>query len=156
MRALYSLLLSSVLILAAACSPPKHTASPAPIPEATAGPYRLGSPVETKIEAVSVGSQLLQAPGFKWIGSPRVVLAEQMTYAEANTRMGLGEAQYDVWPEETSVWLVVFQGQWKLIPVNPATPSPPSMSYEGCVMTIFAARDGSLISKGDAVCPAPQ
>lgn len=82
------------------------------------------------------------------------MLVEQMTYAEANRRIGLGEANYQIWPQDTRVWLVISQGKWSLAPMGPANSAP--VEYEGCLMSVFTARDGSFILNDDAVCPIPQ
>ncbi len=125
------------------------------MPEATLGLDSSGSPVETRLAAIAVGRKLLEAKGgVKWIESPRTVLAEEMSYAEANRRIGLGDAQYDLWPQETRVWFVIFQGRWQLIPLDPTQAAPLPVTYEGCVLSLFTATDASLISMGDSVCPA--
>jgi hypothetical protein len=64
-----------------------------------------------------------------------------MSYVDAQQRIGVGEGQYNLWSRETRVWLVVFKGQW--------TP----VSYEGCLFLLFTAREGELMSMGDAICP---
>ena len=156
MQLLYSLLLSIMLALAAGCSAPRALAPSAPVPEATSGPFHLGSAVTTKAQAVTVGNLLLQNPLFKWIGSPRPVLVEEMTYADAVKAVGVGEPNYDRWPADTMVWLVIFQGQWQLTPLDPNNPSPAPVTYEGCLLSMLAAQDGSMVSLGDAVCPVPQ
>lgn len=155
MRFLYRLLFSSVLILAAGCSAPKDTSYKAPTPEATLSLYRPGFPVETRLTAAAIGRQLLEAQeGFTWIESPKAVLAKEMSYADANRRIGLGDAQYDLWPEQTRVWFVIFKGRWKLIPLGPTQAPPLPVTYDGCLLLVFTVRDASLISTGDSICPA--
>jgi hypothetical protein len=110
--------------------------------------------VQTRADAEGAGKRALQGPGFEWIGSPRLALAEEMSYAEAVKKIGVGEGQYDLWPAEMRVWLVIFQGRWPLTPMGPSQPPPQPIAYEGCLMTVLAASDGSRISAGDAACPA--
>jgi hypothetical protein len=77
-----------------------------------------------------------------------------MSYADAQKRLGVGEGQYDRWPPETKVWLVIFKGRWLLAPLDPNQASPTPVEYEGCGFTLFTARDGEWMAMGDAVCPA--
>jgi hypothetical protein len=155
MRFLSTLLLSSLLILAAGCSAPQDTSDLTPTPSATPGSYQPGSPVETRTDAITVASKLSEEPGgVQWIESPQTVFAEEMSYAKAVERLGVGEGEYDLWPPETRVWLVVFKGQWQLVPLDPSQASPQPLNYEGCAFVLFAARDGKWMAMGDAVCPS--
>lgn len=154
MRFLSRLLHSSLLILVAGCSAPKDTSHLAPTPDVTLGTYQPGSPVETRTDAITVASKLFEDKGgIKWIESPQTIFTEEMSYAQAEERIGVGETQYDLWAPETKVWLVAFKGQWQLIPLDPTQADPRPLSYEGCVFSLFTARDGELISMGDYACP---
>jgi len=154
MRFLYRLLLSSVLILVVGFSACKDTSPVTPIPESTLSVDRSGSLVETRLASESVGTQLLEAQeGFTWIESPQAVLAEEMSYAEANKQIGLNTPQYDLWPAETRVWLVIFKGRWELVPLDPTQVEALPVAYEGCLLILFTAKDASMISVGDSVCP---
>jgi hypothetical protein len=109
--------------------------------------------VTNKLEAELAGRQLFERPGQRWLGIPRLVLAEEMTYEQALDSIGLGDGQYDTWPAQTRVWLTIFQGTWQLMPIMPpGTPAAP-MPYQGCVLLVFTAADGGFISMGDSVCP---
>lgn len=154
MRLLYRLLLSSVLILVVGCSAQRDTSYVTPIPESTLSVDRSGSSAETRLAAEAIGAQLLEAQtGFTWIEPPQTVVAVEMNYADANKQIGMNEPQYDLWPKETRVWLVVFKGRWDLVPLDPSQANPPPVTYEGCLIILFTAKDASLISAGDAVCP---
>ena len=77
-----------------------------------------------------------------------------MTYVDANRRIGVGEPQLEVWPADTPVWLVIFRGRWDLMPMGPPGATLRPQRYEGCLYVLFAARDSTLISAGDALCPS--
>jgi hypothetical protein len=144
-------------MLAAGCSAPDLATVAASSPEPAAAVYLLGSPVESPAEAAAAGSQILEtAGGVTWIEGPRTVLAESMSYEEAVARVGIGGGEYDRWSPQTPVWLVIFQGSWDLVPLDPSQTSPPPVRYEGCVLTVFTAADGTMMSMGDAVCPTSQ
>jgi hypothetical protein len=152
MRSLTRLFLLSLFLLAAGCSAPKNASDSAP--EAVSSPYQPGSPVETTADAVTVANKLfIEKGGVQWIEPPQTVFSEEMSYADAQERLGVGEGQYDRWPAETRVWLVIFKGRWLLTPLDPNQVSPTPIEYEGCGFTLFTAKDGEWMAMGDAVCP---
>jgi hypothetical protein len=160
MRYLTTLLFVSLFILAAGCSAPQATPDAAPTPastltpEATPGSYQPGSPVKTTADAVTVAGKLFEEKGgAQWIEPPQTAFAEEMSYAEAQERLGTGEGEYDTWPPETRVWLVIFKGRWLLTPLDPNQESPTPVEYEGCGFTLFTASEGEWMALGDAVCP---
>ena len=154
MRLLTTLLFLGMLLLTAGCSAPKATPDAAPTPVATPGPYQPGSPVETTADAVTVAGKLfVEKGGVQWTEPPQSVFAGEMSYAEAQERLGTGEGQYDTWPPETRVWLVIFKGHWQLTPLDPNQAAPTPLDYEGCGFTLFTATEGEWMAMGDAVCP---
>jgi hypothetical protein len=154
MRYLSKLLLSSLLILTVGCSAPKATSHVTPTLVATLESYQPGSPVETTTDAIIVAGTLFEEKGgAQWIEPPQPVFVEEMSYAAAVERLGVGEGEYNLWPPEARVWLVVFKGQWELVPLDPTQANPEPVRYEGCGFTLFTARDGEWISMGDATCP---
>jgi hypothetical protein len=154
MRFLYGFLLLCPLVFIAGCTTPEGISRPEPTPDTAPGSYQPGYLVKTKFDAISVGGTLFEEKGgIKWTESPNAVLAEEMSYADAVQWIGVSDGSYDLWPQETRVWLVVFKGQWLLIPLDPTQANPAPIHYEGCVFSLFTARDGELISMGDFVCP---
>lgn len=149
MRFLNLLLLSSVLILVAGCSAPATTSPLALTSNATPS-----FPVETKRDAIAVGNQILEEKGgIMWLETPEAVLVEEMSYVESIHWIGLDDAQYDHWPRETRVWLVVFKGRWQLVPLDPSQANPTPITYDGCGFVLFTASNGEFMAMGDAVCP---
>ncbi len=143
--------------MAAGCAG-RNEAQPAG-PDAPAAPavstgYRTGQPVTSQVEAVTAAVQTMEDPSFKWTEPPLTILAEQMTYEEAMRRRWGVEPpadQFIVNPRSTSVWLVIVHGRWTLMPMGQPDAAP--LPYEGCLFRILAARDGSFIAAGDAICP---
>ncbi|HET6846515.1 MAG TPA: hypothetical protein VFH29_06745, partial [Anaerolineales bacterium] len=120
MRAACNLILAGGLLLMAGCSRVEGTP---PVVPAVAGGGSVGNgaaALRTAAEAEAAGKRALEAPGFQWIDAPRLALAEEISYAEAVKKVGVGEGQYDVWPAEASVWLVIFKGRWLLTPMGPS------------------------------------
>jgi hypothetical protein len=155
MQYLTRLLLLIPFILAAGCSAPKAVSDAAQTPDAIPTLYQPGSPVETTADAVTVAGKLfVEKGGIQWIEPPQPVFTEEMSYMDAQERLGVGEGEYDRWPPETRVWLAIFKGRWLLTPMDPNQASPTPVEYEGCGFTLFTAKDGEWMAMGDAVCPA--
>jgi hypothetical protein len=154
MRYLTTLLFIGLFLLAAGCSAPKAAPDAVPTPEATPGPYQPGSPVETTADAVTVaGNLFVEKGGVQWIEPPQTVFAEEMSYEGAQGRLGTGDGQYDRWPADTRVWLVIFKGRWLLTPLDPNQAAPTPVEYEGCGFMLFTASEGEWMAMGDATCP---
>jgi hypothetical protein len=111
--------------------------------------------VVTELDAITLGRKLFEEKGgIQWIEAPTIVLANEMLYTDAVKLLGEGVAQYEIWPRETKVWLVVFKGQYQLIPLDPNQANPQPLDYEGCVFSLFTAVKGEWMAGGDFVCPA--
>ena len=111
--------------------------------------------VVTELDAITLGRKLFEEKGgIQWIEDPTIVLANEMLYTDAVKLLGEGVAQYEIWPRETKVWLVVFKGQYQLIPLDPNQANPQPLDYEGCVFSLFTAVKGEWMAGGDFVCPA--
>jgi hypothetical protein len=83
------------------------------------------------------------------------MVVEQLSYAEARQRIQtLGEADDALVTQDTPLWLVVFQGSWRLLPYGQTEGAPAPEIYQGCGLVLFTARDGTLVAAGDTPCPA--
>jgi hypothetical protein len=155
MRFLPKFLLSILFLLTASCSATKDVSFLTPTPAATPTLDQPSDLVVTELDAITVGGKLFEEKGgIQWIDAPTTVLAKEMLYSEAVKLLGEGVAQYNLWPRETKVWLVVFKGQWQLIPLDPNQANPQPLNYEGCVFSLFTAVKGEWLAGGDFVCPA--
>ena len=154
MRFLHKFLLSILLILSASCSATEAVSDPTPIPDATPTLDQPRDLVVTELAAIALGGKLFEEKGgIQWIDAPTTVLAKEMPYSEAVKLLGEGVAQYDLWPQDTKVWLVAFKGQWQLMPLDPNQANPQPLNYEGCVFSLFTAGKGEWMAGGDFVCP---
>jgi hypothetical protein len=144
-----------MFLLTASCSATKDVSFLTPTPAATPTLDQPSDLVVTELDTITVGGKLFEEKGgIQWIDAPTTVLAKEMLYSEAVKLLGEGVAQYDLWPRETKVWLVVFKGQWQLIPLDPNQANPQPLNYEGCVFSLFTAVKGEWLAGGDFVCPA--
>ncbi len=115
-------------------------------------------PMQPGLDPVATAKQLLDAayPPV-WLEGPTAVLTQQMTYAEARKwvpAMSPEGEQY--WGSQTSVWLVIMKGRWQLLPYGQTQGPPAPTVYDGCLLVLFKAADGTLIANGDSLCPGQQ
>jgi hypothetical protein len=155
MRFLPKFLLSILFFLTASCSATKDVTNLTPTLAVIPTLDQPSDLVVTERDAITLGGKLFEEKGgIQWIDAPTTVLAKEMLYTEAVKLLGEGVAQYDLWPRETKVWLVVFKGQYQLIPLDPNQENPQPLNYEGCVFSLFTAEKGEWMAGGDFVCPA--
>lgn len=153
MRVLFGLFFMSSMMLLAGCSALESTAYLTPIPDATLQSYKFGAPIESRLEAVIVGRKMLCVLHSCNIGTPKVISADEMSFEDANKRIGRTDAHYDYWPRDIGVWLVIFEGEWQLIPPDPTHTATLPAPAHGCEFSLFAAKNGESIAGGDVKCP---
>ena len=154
MKLSHRLFLSIMFVLTASCSATEVVSDLTPIPAATPTPAQPADLVTTEPDAIAHAGKLLEENGgFQWIDAPTTILSKEMPYSEAVRLLGEGVAQYELWPRDTTVWLVVFKGRWQLVPLDPNQENPQPLNYEGCIFTLFTARNGEWMAAGDFVCP---
>ncbi len=84
-----------------------------PIPESTWSAYHRDEPINSKYDAVMVAAQEIH--GWRLVftqGEPQVVYAEKMKVDDVRKLLHI---QYEK-PGNTKVWLVIFKGQWQILP----------------------------------------
>jgi hypothetical protein len=126
---------------------------PTSIPEATLPAYRPGSPVGNQQVAVSAARVSLQQSRLRYIHTPKVVSVEQLKLEDARKRV----AQPGVIVSEdrlgdTMVWLVIFEGEWQIVPPDPGHTATPAPSTHGCVYVIMNASDGGRTEVSGVAC----
>ena len=121
-----------------------------PIPESTWSAYRQHGSINNKLEAVLVATQELHNWRLVFTqGDPKVVSAEKKDLAYGEKLLG-----YPHFPDETheitQAWLVVFEGQWQILPPMSNDLLP---LETGCINVVFDAnyRGGADISAGNCV-----
>ena len=91
-----------------------------PIPESTWTAYREIRPINNRFDAVLEATQEIHYSRLTFTqGAPLVVFTEEMTLAEAKKL--IPEDPSEVYssedrPDETKVWLVIFEAQWQILP----------------------------------------
>ncbi|HMX18788.1 MAG TPA: hypothetical protein PKC52_05950 [Anaerolineales bacterium] len=151
MRPLYIFLLSSVFVFVAGCSTPQTTVNNVPVSEPTSNDLPPSSVafVDARFAAEATAIQLLETlDGANWLEGPRVLYVEEMSYEEANQKIGLGEGDFVTWPQGTRVWFVIASGRWQVTQFGPN----PEI-YEGCLFMVYSVSGANIIAMGDSVCP---
>ncbi|HLO16143.1 MAG TPA: hypothetical protein VK206_15020 [Anaerolineales bacterium] len=91
-----------------------------PIPESTWSAYRGNMPINSKLDAVIAARAQLATTRLQFTkGEPKPILAEKMTLSESKERVPKDPSEvysYEDRPENTKVWLIVFEGQWQILP----------------------------------------
>ncbi len=145
MRFLYGFLLASILILAAGCSAPAEKVMPVTNPPS--------SVVAARNDAFNMALRILDSEGTRWLEPPRAALVEQMTYAHAHELLPMSSDPPDAAFAEKQVWLVIYQGRWRLLPYGQTQGEPAPTVYEGCGFVLITAAAGDVIAMGDTLCP---
>jgi len=125
------------------------------IPEATLPAYRPGAPIANPQEVVNIARVSLEQSRLRYVNTPKVVSVEQLKLQDARKRVAQpGVIVSEDRPGDTIVWLVIFEGEWQIIPPDPghaATPAPP---VHGCTYVIMNASDGGQAEVGGVACAA--
>ena len=136
----------------------EDTAYLTPIPRETLQAYQFqfGSPTEDKMQAVIVSRFILDTTRLSYTETPKVLSAEEVRFEDARRRVAqpgfLRVIHSEEMPGDTKVWLVLFEGDWRMTgpaPEEPITPGPPT---HGCVYVIIDANDNGANQFGTTEC----
>jgi hypothetical protein len=109
-----------------------------PIPESTLSAYRSEMPITNKLEAVIAAQMFMRTTRLEYEETPRVVSVDELTLDEAQRRVRdpeSGNYYFEDRPGDTKVWLVVLEGNYRIIPPVPDyTPEP---FGRGCAYVII-------------------
>lgn len=121
--------------------------------ESTLPVYHLGLPIKNKQEAISAALANLEKSRLRYQHVPEVVSVEKMNVEDA--RRQFKERDITIFGGRTAgtlVWVVLFEGEWQIIPPNPShTETPPPFTH-GCVYVIMDASDGGEAEVGGIEC----
>jgi hypothetical protein len=153
MRKYLGLLFLSLLVVSSGCSVAEDTTYLTPIPKATLSAINWEEPITSKLQAVIVARAMLDTTRLHYTEEPQVVSAEELRLEDAQKRIARpgGDASEER-PGDTKVWLIIFEGDWQVIPPDPdhtITPDPPS---HGCVFAILDANESARTEIGTMRC----
>jgi hypothetical protein len=142
------------LVILPGCFSGEDTSYLTPIPEATLAAYQSESPIENKLQAVIAAQRVLQTTRLDYQEEPVVVSVDEMRLEKAHQsvqQLQPGDYFYEDRPDDTKVWLVMFEGMWRIIPPDPEhTYTPEPFSY-GCIYVIIDRDNRSEM--GTIACP---
>lgn len=125
-----------------------------PIPESTWTGYREKRSISNKFDAVLEATQYIYYSRMTFTqGPPRVVFTEEMTLAEAKKLMPKDSSEvysYEDRPDDTKVWLIIFEGSWQIHPPD----GDLSPLESGCIYTIIDANQMGRKQARTANCQA--
>lgn len=150
----------SITVSLAGCSIPAQevvatpTVTVAPlIPEATVPTYRDGSPIANQQIAISAAQTNLQRSRLRYTTVPQVVSVEQLKLEDAHKQVAQpGVNISEDRPGSTMVWLVIFAGEWQIVPPDPGHTATPAPSTHGCMYVMMNASDGGRAEVGGIPC----
>jgi hypothetical protein len=123
-----------------------------PVLESTLSAYREKWPITTKLDAVINASEYIYSTRMTFTqGPPKVIFTEEMTLVEAKRIVpknpGLVYSHEDR-PDDTKVWLVIFEGSWQIYP-----PDGDLLPLEsGCIYAIIDANQSARNQGGTGIC----
>jgi hypothetical protein len=154
-------LLATILaMIASGCSfaiyrpnPTEDTLYLTPIPQSTLDAITITPPITTRLQAVIAACRVLGTTRLEFSTSPSVLSVEEMRLADAIQQTGFPGATSDALPARSDVWLVIFDGDYRIIPPDPMhtyTPEPPG---HGCAAVIIVTNNGLSGGAGTLRCP---
>lgn len=161
-RSVMQVALLFLAIMVAACSTPptivpdtEETTFLTPVPESTLAAFDWSAPIESELQAVIAARAGLSTTRMDYEAAPEVLSVEKMTREDAHRRIAkAGAAGNETRPGETPVWLVLFEGDYQILPPDPEhtiTPPPPR---HGCSFVILDAEGGGGSEVGTLECPS--
>jgi hypothetical protein len=109
-----------------------------PIPRATLSAYRYGMPITNKLEAVIAAQIFLPTARMSYDELPKVISVEEITLDKANKKFHdpqPGDYYYEDRPGNTIVWLIMFEGNWRI--ESPFSDPTPEAFWRGCAYVII-------------------
>ena len=106
------------------------------------------------MQAVIAARRYLGTTRLEFSTPPNIVSVEEMNLTNANRRAGFPGAAVNDVPGDTKVWLVIFEGDYRIVPPDPMhtlTPNPPG---HGCSAVIILANIGLPSGIGTLGCPS--
>jgi len=150
---LYRLLLGLLIVLWS-CTAPEDTSDLTPLPTATLLATQAAERIATRLQAVTAARAMLDTTRLHFTGEPQVLAADELSLKEARTRLGqAGNSAAEGRPEDTTVWLVIFEGDWQVIPPDPDHNITPEPLFHGCVFAMIDADETGWREVATVACP---
>jgi hypothetical protein len=131
----------------------EDTAFLTPVPQETLLAYRYDTPITNKLQAVISARANLLSTRLHYDTPPGIVSVEKLNLESALKKLERpGVYDYDDRPGDTVVWLVIFEGEWQIIPPDPLHTYTPSAPSHRCVFALVDALDAGRSRIGTIDC----
>ena len=97
-------------------------------------------PIRNKLDAAIAAQALLSSTRLEYEELPRVMYVENLPLEEVHEKvrqMQPGEYFSEDRPGNTRVWLVLFEGEWRVVPPDPEHVYTPEPLAHGCAFVII-------------------
>jgi hypothetical protein len=111
-----------------------------PIPQSTIAAYTEDMPIKNKQDAAIAAQAILSSTRLEYEELPRVTFVENLSLEEAHqkvTQSQPGEYSSEDRPGNTRVWLVLLEGDWRIVPPDPEHVYTPEPLTHGCTFVII-------------------
>jgi hypothetical protein len=130
-----------LLVFMASCAAKlEDTSYLTPIPQSTIAAYKEDMPIKTKQDAAIAAQALLSSTRLEYEELPRVTFVENLSLEEAHQKVRQtqpGEYFSEDRPGNTRVWLVLLEGNWRIVPPDPEHVYTPEPLTHGCAFVIL-------------------
>jgi hypothetical protein len=135
------LMFSSLLVFSPSCAAyTEDTTYLTPIPQSTIAAYTEDIPIKNKQDAAIAAQALLSSTRLEYEVLPRVTFVENLPLEEAHQKVRQtqpGAYSPEDRPGNTRVWLVLFEGEWRIVPPDPEHIYTPEPLAHGCAFVII-------------------
>ena len=153
----------SLLIFLSGCSGLQSTVTPTedtlyltPMPQSTLDAAIITALITTKLQAVIAARRELGTTRLEFSAPPSVLSIEKMNLADAYRAAGFTQPSASDLSGETSAWLIIFEGDFRIVPPDPMHTFTPGAPGHGCAAVIIVANGGVSGGAGTLTCPTPQ
>jgi hypothetical protein len=109
--------------------------------------------IATESQAVDYARSMLFTTRIENIDDLEFISAEKMSRADAEELVSQPSGHFQSGPTgDAQVWLVVFEGDYRIAPPDPDHTYTPEPLTHGCVFSIFDAVDGDFMQMGTQPC----
>ena len=126
-----------LVLLLSSCAISEDTTYLTPIPQNTLDAYLNRPPADEKLQVVVAARLFLGTTRIVFTEPPDVLSIESISLEEARQRVDQPETTlYEDRPGNTTTWLVIFEGDYQIIPPAPENTLPPEPAHHGCAYVI--------------------
>ncbi|HSB67552.1 MAG TPA: hypothetical protein VLD65_13325 [Anaerolineales bacterium] len=124
-----------------------------PIPQSTLDSFVMTPPITSKMQAVIIARRELSTTRLEFTAPPGVISVEEMSLADAIRVTGFPSSSTNDLIGDTRAWLVVFEGDYRIVPPDPMHTYTPEPAGHGCAAVIVMVSSALPGGAGTLNCP---